>query len=233
MKDFFFFTRGERNGLCLLLAIVCATIAISSNLAGLLPPPHEDAEEFSQEFNQELEKFKASLKKAPPKREKEQNHRNKSYAHHQPQGAKTERQEKQNPPKAKEPLSIEINSADTTEFKKLRGIGSTYAARIVKFRGKLGGFYSVEQIKEVYGINAELYESIRPSLKANPSDIKKIDINDEAFTFGFYHPYMPKGGVAKLVKQREKSGRVERDSVKRILELDEKEWNRLKHYLSE
>jgi DNA uptake protein ComE-like DNA-binding protein len=46
-------------------------------------------------------------------------------------------------------LSVDINSADTSAFIALPGIGSKLAARIVNFRDKLGGFYSIEQVKNI------------------------------------------------------------------------------------
>ena len=44
--------------------------------------------------------------------------------------------------------SVDINTADTTAFISLPGIGSKLAARIVNFRDKLGGFYSIDQVGE-------------------------------------------------------------------------------------
>src|SRR5205085_1585382 len=47
---------------------------------------------------------------------------------------------------------IDINAADTTEFISLPGIGSKLATRIVRFRERLGGFSTVDQLGETYGI---------------------------------------------------------------------------------
>ena len=57
--------------------------------------------------------------------------------------------------KPKENLSIELNSADTTQLIKLRGIGSKLSMNIIGLRTQLGGFARVEQIKEVYGISVQ------------------------------------------------------------------------------
>ena len=55
-----------------------------------------------------------------------------------------------------EKLSIELNSADSAALTKLYGIGPSFAKRIVKYRGELGGFISKEQIAGGlwYGIRA-------------------------------------------------------------------------------
>lgn len=50
--------------------------------------------------------------------------------------------------------TFDINTADTTLFKTVYGIGSTLAARIVKFRDGLGGFIKVDQLYEVYGLDS-------------------------------------------------------------------------------
>ena len=44
----------------------------------------------------------------------------------------------------KEKILIEINSADSAELVKLKGIGLSYAKRIMKYRNLLGGYYQKE-----------------------------------------------------------------------------------------
>lgn len=67
---------------------------------------------------------------------------------------------------------IDINTADTSAYIALPGIGSKLAARIVNFRNKLGGFYSIEQVGETYGVPPETFESIKPYLQTGAGDIK-------------------------------------------------------------
>lgn len=72
--------------------------------------------------------------------------------------------------------SIFINKATAYEFSKIPGIGTVLSERITKFRDKLGGFHSVDQLKEVYGIEAALidkYENLFLMEKA----VTKININ--------------------------------------------------------
>ena len=42
-----------------------------------------------------------------------------------------------------EGIRVELNTADTATLKKIPGIGSYYARRIVDYRNRLGGFVSV------------------------------------------------------------------------------------------
>jgi len=97
-------------------------------------------------------------------------------------------------PKPKRPKlaykSIDINLADTTEFKKLKGIGSVYANRIVKFRNSLGGYFSVDQIREVWGISDSLYLSIIPYLAKASRIPNKKNLNSLDKKSLARHPYI-------------------------------------------
>jgi len=59
---------------------------------------------------------------------------------------------------------IDINQAEASEWESLPGIGKKLADRIIRFRKKLGFFYSPEQIADVYGLGSETYQQIRPYL---------------------------------------------------------------------
>ena len=68
---------------------------------------------------------------------------------------------------------IDVNTADTTAFISLPGIGSKLAARIITFREKLSGFYSVEQIGETYGLPDSTFQKIKQYLKLDNASVKK------------------------------------------------------------
>lgn len=57
---------------------------------------------------------------------------------------------------------IDINSADERLLMSVRGIGKTLARRILAYRKDGPLFSSIEQLKEIKGINAEKFEKIRP-----------------------------------------------------------------------
>src|SRR5690606_32795545 len=68
--------------------------------------------------------------------------------------------------------TISLNSSDTTEWKKIPGIGSSYSTRIVKYRTLLGGFINKNQLLEVYGIDSEMYSRISPYITEDPNFTK-------------------------------------------------------------
>lgn len=109
-------------------------------------------------------------------------------------------------PKPKAKLLVDINQADTTLLKELPGIGSTFAKRIVSYRTKLGGFYSVDQVSEVYGLTAETFAKIKPMLQVENTSLRQIDINFAEFRDLIVHPYLEKEEVNRILSRRKKSG---------------------------
>lgn len=113
---------------------------------------------------------------------------------------------------------IEINSADTAAFKKLKGIGSYYAKKIVDYRNKLGGFYTIDQIKEVYGIKPEVIEMNRLYLKVDTTLIHKININTVSKEDLKEHPYIRWNVANSIVLYRINHGKYK--SVQNIQNSD-------------
>jgi DNA uptake protein ComE-like DNA-binding protein len=101
---------------------------------------------------------------------------------------------------------FDINSADTSAFIELPGIGRKLAARIVLFREKLGGFYNVQQLREVYGVQDSVYRKIAPFLICTPGNVKKIDINNAEKETLKVHPYIRWQMANALVAYRDQHG---------------------------
>jgi competence protein ComEA len=112
---------------------------------------------------------------------------------------------------------IDINSADTAAFQSLYGIGTKLAARIVNFRNKLGGFYSVEQIKETYGVPDSTFQKIKPYLQLNNSNLHKLNINTATYDELNAHPYISSKLAYLIVKQRKEKGKISLEALKDIV----------------
>jgi competence protein ComEA len=56
---------------------------------------------------------------------------------------------------------ININKATVDQLMEIKGIGQSYAKRIVEYRDKNGPFKKIEDIKEIKGIGDKLFESIK------------------------------------------------------------------------
>jgi competence protein ComEA len=68
---------------------------------------------------------------------------------------------------AANPQTIDINTATVEEFKSLPGIGEVLSNRIIKFRGAIHGFKSIEDIRKTYGLSDSTYQLIQPYLTIN------------------------------------------------------------------
>lgn len=111
---------------------------------------------------------------------------------------------------------IDINQADSLALIRLRGIGPVYSSRILKYRESLGGFYQLQQLQEVYGITAELYEDIQPLVFITSSPtLRKIPINTVLAQELAKHPYFSKKSSQILVNYRLQHG-----SFKNIKDLN-------------
>ena len=97
--------------------------------------------------------------------------------------------------------TIDLNKASTSELLQLQGIGVTFATRIIDQREKLGGFASIEQLKEVWGLPDSTYRTIISHLKISTSVYRKIYINKATFET-ISHPYLTRKQVDVIVRYR-------------------------------
>ena len=74
---------------------------------------------------------------------------------------------------------IDINQATKEDLVKIYGIGDAISLRILKQKELLGGFVSMEQMKEVWGLSPEVIENLNTHFKVSIlPNFKKIDINN-------------------------------------------------------
>lgn len=102
-------------------------------------------------------------------------------------------------------IIVELNSADSVELCKIRGIGATYAKRIISYRSLLGGFYTKAQLKEVYGISNELYNKILPSIALDSTSYNKINLNTVTYESLRQHPYFSDFEAKSIIYYRSKA----------------------------
>lgn len=107
-------------------------------------------------------------------------------------------------PQRKQPLTVELNSADSLTLQLLHGIGPAYARRIVRYRERLGGFVSTDQLLEVYGFTPELLTHIRPHITLDTTVIKPISINSIGLKELSRHPYIEYYQARDIITLRRK-----------------------------
>ena len=110
--------------------------------------------------------------------------------------------------KITEILLVELNSADTIALTKLKGIGRSFARRIVSYRDLLGGFYSINQLSEVYGLSPDVVNSIKQNLRLDSSAIRRININLVSYEELKGHPYITDYQAKSIIYYRSKKGTI-------------------------
>lgn len=134
---------------------------------------------------------------------------------------------------AKKMQPFDINTADTSAFIALPGIGSKLASRIVLFREKLGGFYDVSQLAEVYGLHDSVFRKISPMLRCNSNRIRKIEINSAEKETLKIHPYIRWQMANALVAYREQHGSYHSaDDIAKLENIDMDAVKKMMPYIS-
>jgi competence protein ComEA len=149
-----------------------------------------------------------------------------------PTGKKAEFK-KQTFSKEREFAMVEINTADTSAFIALPGIGNKLALRIVNFREKLGGFYSVDQIREIYGLPDSIFQKIKPFFKLGVSPVRKFNINTATKDELKSHPYLKWNLANAIVEYRTQHGNFSSlEDLKKISLITPEVFDQIKFYLA-
>lgn len=128
---------------------------------------------------------------------------------------------------------FDLNIADTAALKRIFGIGSTLAARIVKFREGLGGFVSPQQLFEVYGLDSLVVKRLlESSFIESDFEPRQININIADEHGLSRHPYIDARLARVLVAYRFQHGDFRAVSdIKKLPVLNAEEIDRLLPYL--
>lgn len=130
-------------------------------------------------------------------------------------------------------IIVDLNSADTSLLMQVKGIGRGYAKGIVRFRQSAGGFVSVDQLSEIYGMRPENIEKIRPFCTVNASLVQKIRVNTASVERMKSHPYINFYKAKVIYELRRKKGKLrDINDLKESPEFTEQDLIRLKPYLN-
>ncbi len=127
---------------------------------------------------------------------------------------------------------VEINSADTTEFKTLKGIGKYFALKIIAYRKSIGGFCKAEQLLEVKGMDTARYELIKNFVSVNLAYVRKLNVNTASFDELKNHPYIGYNIALSLINYRTVHGNFKvLSDIKNSALITEKVYARISPYL--
>ena len=270
-RDFFYFSKGERTGLIVLLSILVIAITLlyitnrpepaDSQTSNIQNTPQEtsttNATSSGQTINSaetaaskgatplsttsSVAKSSSSTAKTPhstassagktnpatstKNRETVSERVNRLTSYAQPTYTRTE--------KFAEGTVVELNAADTTTLKKVPGIGSAFAKRIVGYRALLGGYSSVTQLSEVYGMDDERYQALVPWFTVDPSQIRRLVINTIPQDSLQRHPYISYTQARVIIRLRNQKGKLTGwENLQLLSEFTDQDKSRLQPYLS-
>ena len=247
-KDFFYFSRRERQGLLVLVALIAGVFLgkflfmpkdpLPSSVESALNKNDGKQEIIPQDKpnEQRNQTFYASVDQKPHYASTKSNSSPEKRSYYSPPAESKDLAKQNRYPAAEKFASgtvIDINTSDTLQLMKIPGIGSSFAKRITGYRNLLGGYYRLEQLQEVYGMYVELYEKIAPYLRADTTKIIPVQVNTASLDKLKSHPYLNFYQAKAIVEMRKKKGKLENINELYLLEeFTAEDWERLKHYLA-
>lgn len=105
-------------------------------------------------------------------------------------------------------IKIDLNHCDTSDIKSIPMFGSTRAKKVVEYRDQLGGYHSVQQLKEIYILQDLKDDFLNQYFYVQSNDYKKISINTISYSDLKNHPYFDAYLAKQVIKYREKVGPI-------------------------
>lgn len=220
-KDFFYFSKGDRIAIILLLnlIIVSGGIFIYMNKFTFTDSVYRDQNDGLQK---DFVQFENNLEEITPIQE-EIVDENKSATRTKPSKA--------NKQKLELGQTIDINAASVVTLTRIPGIGNTFAERIIEYRNSLGGFVSLEQLYEIKGITINKFSKMLPYLIMQKKH-KLIRINKAPTEQLINHPYLDEKQIQTIVELRKVNKIKDISSLSDNENFSSRDIERLSPYLS-
>ena len=127
---------------------------------------------------------------------------------------------------------LNLRTADTTELKMIRGIGSYRAKMIVRYREQLGGYARVEQMLEARGMDKVIADSILPHFYIDSVIVHKMPVNKMRPEVLSRHPYLNFEQAKSIYEYRRKHIRIKSaDELKKIKGISPEDLEKILIYL--
>jgi competence ComEA-like helix-hairpin-helix protein len=129
---------------------------------------------------------------------------------------------------------FDLNQADSVQLIAIYGIGGKLSARIIKFRDRLGGFVSNEQLKEVYGLDSTVIKELKNrSFIEENFQPKRMDINSSTEQELASHPYIKYSIAKAITAYRFQHGHFKSiDDLTKIAIIDKATFEKIRPYLA-
>ena len=129
-------------------------------------------------------------------------------------------------------VKLELNLCDSTEVVVVPQFGSKRAQKLVEYREKLGGFYALEQLKEVFILQNIEVDFLKKYFTLDVSLIRKINTNTATYKELVAHPYIDSYLAKIMINHREKKGKfTSMEEVQKATNAYEELVEKLKYYV--
>ena len=127
-----------------------------------------------------------------------------------------------------------LNSSDSADWEALPGIGPRLSSRILSFRSKLGGFSSVDQVSETYGIAESTFLKIKPYLVADEAGmLHRLNLNKASLEELQAHPYISFQLAKVIIAYRNQHGPfTSKDDLLKIALVSTELYRKISPYLA-
>jgi competence ComEA-like helix-hairpin-helix protein len=130
-------------------------------------------------------------------------------------------------------IVVEINTADSAKLTQIKGIGASFAERIIKYRNDLGGFVKKEQLMEIYGIDTAKYHAIAKNISVDTRHIHKLAINKVTIEDLRPFPYLNFKQMNAILQYRKQHGDYQSvDDLRNVAILNEEILRKIAPYLN-
>jgi competence protein ComEA len=126
----------------------------------------------------------------------------------------------------------DINTADTLRLQDVYGIGPILARRIVNFRERLGGFVSMHQLTEVFGLDSLVIIRVMRQFEVRPGyEPRKINLREATVEELSRHPYMSRRQAQAIVAYRSQHSLESLEQLKALPLLDDRWFSKMQPYV--
>lgn len=125
---------------------------------------------------------------------------------------------------------IDLNAADSLQLLTVPGIGPAFAARIIRYRERLGGFVHHAQLREVFGIDSAKYEALWPLVEVSVRSVKKMNPCEASEEELAAHPYIGKVMARRWTAYRQQRGCKGCSDFQKMPGIDAMRWQNLEPY---
>lgn len=130
-------------------------------------------------------------------------------------------------------VKIDLNSCDSNDIMTVPGFGSKRAAKLIEYRDRLGGFYDLSQLKEVYVLKDMDSAYIAQYFKVSSGAVRRININEADYAAMVKHPYFDAYLTRTILNYRSKHGSIgSMEELQKVTHAYPELMRRLRHYVS-